>query len=165
MAFYDRPTTNAMYNAAGGRVVRVDMIGNTANLAAIGTYFQQKVNPPANWDFWNAIRDSQMWSNTNALDGYRVVGFGTDFVLAGTSAGFDATTNTVTHQGDDGFGWWSGDTLTPTDGGNVNVSRHFGLVNDGYDNRGNLWLLTADRDDGRFRNDGGSNQRSLVWLR
>lgn len=164
IAFYDRATTNALYNNAGGRVVRIQMSNNIANPVVNGTVFQQRVNAPGNWDFWGALRNSRMWNRDGSVSGDSINFVGTDVLVTNNPAQFNPTTNTVTHAGSTFFGWWDQATLTPTAGGPVTVTRHLGLICDGLF-QGWHWLLTSQPADSRWKNDSGSAQRSLIWLR
>lgn len=163
MAFYDRFTTNALYHNAGGRVVRVEMSGNLANAAANGTYFQQKFNPPPNWDFWAGIRNALLWNSSGMTSGSSITGGGVDFAVTSNPAQFNAATNTVTHSGSSSFGWWDTNTLTLNGGGTLQVTRHMGLLCDF--SQPWQWLLTSNPSDSRWRADVSSQQRSLIWLR
>lgn len=164
IAFYDRATTNALYNNAGGRVVRVQMSNNIANPAANGTVFQQRVNAPGNWDFWAALRNSRLWNRDGSVNGASINFVGTDVLVTNNPAQFNAATNTVTHAGSTFYGWWDQGSVTPTSGGPITVTRHMGLICDGLF-QGWHWLLTSNPSDGRWKNDSASLQRSLIWLR
>jgi hypothetical protein len=162
IAFYNQAHTNALYAASPFGNVRVDMSNNLNNPANNGTYYQAKVNPSANWDFWSAIRDSRMWGT--GTTGSSVNGFGTEFILNFGNV-YDAVTDTFPHGGaPNAFGWWSEFTHTLSDGSTFNTSRHFGLLCDGM-GAGWQWLLTSDAADTRWKNDGASSQRTVIWLK
>ncbi len=168
IAWFRRDRTNALYHAtpyATQSAVRVihDSIDNTAD----GSYFQQRRVTDAAWDFWVALRDARQWSSAPS-GGTDVSNFGTDFVLTRSVSDFNSTTNTVTHSAaaDGSFGWWDTGTLTLIDGSTLTVSRHGGLMNDGLENRGWLWVSTLNPSDSRFKNETPANlSRSTIWLR
>lgn len=162
VAFFNRPNTNALYEASAFGNVRVDMSNNLNNAAANGTYFQAKTNPPADWDFWAAMRDSRRWGTATSAEW--VTDFGTDWILNYGAGVYDPATDTFPHNGDGTFGWWSLYTHTLNDGTTLEISRHFGLLCDGYGNQGWQWLLTADALDTRWKND-PSGQRTVIWIK
>lgn len=169
IAFYDKAKTNALYHASGAlRAVRIDL-SNYQNFPSNDrTYFQQRVTATAsNWDFWLALRNARMWNSdyAEAAQVTCVDHFGTDFVLSERAIDFDATTNVVTHHGDAAFCYFQMYTYTRPDTSQFEVSRHMGLLGDGIDNVGWLWLLTADPNDARFKDDWETEQKSLIWLR
>jgi hypothetical protein len=165
IAFFNKAKTNALYHTISGpRTVRIEQSGNIGNGASDGTYYQQRVTATASdWDFWHALRDSRLWNRDASVNGGDVAYFGVDFTLTKNPLDFDKDSNVVTHGGDSDFGWWSEDTLT-TNGGPLKVSRHMGLICDGAGS-GFAWLLTSDSNDYRFRNDVGSAQKNVIWLR
>lgn len=169
VAFLRKDKTNAIYHAtpyANESVVRI-IYDSTQDDNVDGTYFQQRKVTDGTWDFWSALRDSRRWS-TAASGGSDVSNYGTDFVLTRVAGSFDATTNTVTQNtgGDTSFGWWDTGTLNLADGSTLSVSRHAGLMCDGYNNYGWLWLMTTNPNDpgGRFKNETYQN-KSTIWLR
>ena len=167
IAFFRRDRTNAMYHAktfANEPVVRVNWDSAQDN-AADGRYFQQRKVAEANWDFWHALRDARRWSSAVSTPD-SVSNYGTDFVLTRTLASFDAATNTVTHatEGDTTFGFWDVGTVTLADNSTLEVSRHGGLLGDGVNNFGWLWILTLNPADGRFKNE-TFQSLSTIWLR
>lgn len=163
MAFFNKAHTNALF-AAGGKVVRVDMIQNQGDVNANGLYFQKKVTPPADWDFWAGLRDARLWNDNGATTGSDVANFGTQFVLGKGAAQYTPATDAVAYNGDGGFGWWSEYTHTLSDASSFKVSRHGGLLGDGI-GPGWTWLLTFDKNDARWRNDVQSLAKSRIWLR
>jgi hypothetical protein len=170
IAFFSKAKTNALYHASGAlRAVRVDMSGYATQPSANNNYFQQRVNAPNNWDFWLALRNARMWNDdASTADPHNafVNHFGSHFVLTNLASDFDSTTNVVTHQGDGTFGFFSMYTHTlPDNVTTVEVSRHMGLLNDGVDDLGMLWLLTSDQNDPRYKYDIDAEQKSLIWLR
>ncbi len=167
IAFFRKDRTNAMYHAtpfAGESAVRVSF-QSAFDANESGSYFQQRKVADAVWDFWSALRDARRWS-TAASGATWVSNFGTDFALTENPASFNAVTNVVTHDtlGDTTFGWWDSGTLNLTDGSTLAVSRHGGLMCDGYNNGSWLWLLTFNPNDARFKNE-TFNDLSTIWLR
>jgi hypothetical protein len=166
IAFWNRAKTNALYHTTTSpRVVRVQMSGNVADAGSNGTYFQQRANPPANWNFWAAIRNPRLWNRDGSVTDYYLNFFGTDFVLTNNAANFNPTTNVVTHSGDGTYGYWDSATLSINDGTTLTVGRHMGLLCDGVGNLGHQWLLTSNPLEGRWENDSGMAARSVIWLR
>lgn len=171
IAFFSREKTNALYHASAAlRAVRVDMSDHLLVPAANGTFFQQRVVAPQDWDFWHALRNATLWNRngtTQAAPQLWVNYFGVDFVLTNQASDFDPDSNVVSHRGDDTtFGAYGLYTHTLPDGvTQLEVSRHMGLLNDGVGNLQYLWLLTADPTDARFKDDTETKQRSLIWLR
>ncbi|MGD8863282.1 MAG: fibrinogen-like YCDxxxxGGGW domain-containing protein [Myxococcales bacterium] len=172
VAFYDRAKTNAIYHAtpyATESAVRV-IYASGAVPGSPGTYFHQRKVADAGWDFWHAIRDARVWSQDPSDVAPYVSGFGTDFALAMTPADFDSATNDVTHNtgGDTSFGWWDEGVLSVLAAGGgrepLVVSRHFGLLCDGANNYGNLWVLTSNPNDPRFKNE-DAEHFSTIWVR
>lgn len=164
MSFFNRSNTNALFGAAAGKVVRVDMTANEGDEHANGTYFQKRIAPPENWDFWAAMRSARMWNADGTTSkGLWVSGFGTDFVLTRYALSFDPATNTVTHTATNDFGYWDEYAHALNDGSTLTVSRHGGLVNDSH-GAGWQWLLTFNPNDFRWKND-MAHSKSRVWLR
>lgn len=166
MAFFNKAHTDALFNASG-KVVRMDMNNNLGDTGANGTYFQKKTTIPNGWSFWKGLRDSRLWNDDATVAGSFVNGFGTQFVL-NVAAGYTPATDALTHGGDGSFGWWSAYTHTLNDGSTMSMSRHGGLVCDGYGNRGWQWMLTFDAADFRWKNDNqgtGAAAKSRIWIR
>ncbi len=162
IAFWDKPFTNALYNSSAIQNVRVDVSGS-ANAAVNGTYYQHHVNSPNNWDFWAAIRDAELWGDGTRVSTSYVGGLGTTFILNYGNV-YDGVNDTFSDGSDGTFGWWSEYTHTLNDNSSLEVSRHAGLLNDGYGGQGNQWLVTLDANDPRWKND-NNNNRSLVWFK
>jgi len=167
-AFFNRPHTNALYAGADAvvadPVVRVIMSNNAQLPAANGSYFQQRKGAPAGWDLWAAIRDARLWSRDGSANGSYLNYYGADFVLAASASAIDLATNAVTHQGDGSFGWWSEDTLPLVDGSTLPVTRHGGLINDGWNDQGWSWVFVLDRSDSRWMLE-ANGARFTIWLR
>jgi len=147
-------------------IVRVDVKRCDGCPQSVGTWMQQLVNPPANFNYWNALRDAVFWTNATVGNAYFVVGYGDNFLLAKNPASFNPSRNVFLHDacGDRTFGHW-GRFYTVVNGVNVSFSRHGGLLGDGHCNSGNLWLYTLQSDDplGRFMND--AIRQSNVYIR
>jgi Calcium-binding EGF domain/EGF domain len=163
MAFLSKELTNALWSVSTTNTVRVQMSNNTLTPAANGNYYQQAVTALSDWDLWSALRDSRYWGDgTTPVDSY-VPGEGTAYILNGPGT-YDAVNNTFVHGGDGSFGWWSLAIHNLNDGTTLEVSRHGGLLCDGFNNYGYLWLLTLDNADPRWKND-DHFARSIVWLK
>lgn len=150
---------------AGQSVVRV-IFDSAEDDAADGTYFQQRKFSAA-WDFWAAMRNAQRWTTGYFPAPTWVSKYGTDFVLTRIAESFDAATNTVTHdtEGDTTFGRWALASLGPlADKSFLEVSRHGGLLGDGVNNHGFLWIVTLDPSYTTFKNEPYEN-KSTIWLR
>ena len=108
LAFLDQDFTNALFHTSDQYIVRVDLNQNIVNPSAVGTYFQQKINPDPSFELWTALRDATLWGNgTYLINGsYFVSGFGTDFKLGYGAAAYDSQTGAVIHMGDGSFGIW-----------------------------------------------------------
>jgi cysteine-rich repeat protein len=167
MAFFNKAHTDALFNASG-KVVRMDMNNNLGNPAANGiSYFQKKTTIPVGFSFWKGIRDSRQWNDDGLVTGDSVNNFGTQFVV-NVAAGYTPATDALMSGGDGSFGWWSAYTHTLNDASTMSMSRHGGLLCDGYSNQGWLWLLTFDKNDGRFKNENqgsGAAAKSRIWIR
>jgi hypothetical protein len=166
MAFWNRARTNALWKVSTARVVRVDFLaigGGCAN-TAIGTYFQKRLSPPADWDLWAALRNTKLWGDGTVVGSDSVGGSGTTFKLTRDSANYDPKTDDFTNACDGTFGFWEMTTHPVKGGGTVESSRHGGLLADGWNNLGCNWLLTLTPADSRWKKD-LTNNRGLVWLR
>jgi hypothetical protein len=84
---------------------------------------QQLLDPPQNFNYWNALRDAMLWTNVTA--GHYVVGYERNFVLAKNPSSFNSEKNVLLHDacGDRTFGAW-GQFYTMVNGVNVSYSRH-----------------------------------------
>lgn len=164
MAFLNREFTNALFWSSDVQVVRVELVDDgRSDSSNEGVYYQRRVDPPGDWDFWHAMRDSRLWGTST--DGSDVEDFGTDFLLNKGSETYNPWTNTFAHGGDGSFGWWDAAELELTDGSTLSVSRHAGLLCDGYGNTGGQWLLTLNINDdsNRWKND--TRKKSIIWLK
>jgi hypothetical protein len=161
IAFWNREKTNALFDATNRGVVRVIMTSHTIT-ANNGTYYQQRKDPPAGWDLWHALRNGLLWSDDPSADGVNVSNFGTDFTLSRT---FIPASEEVSNGGDGSFSYWSEATLAVQGGESINVSRHLGLLGDGYGANASMqWLLTADPSHAWWKAD-ATLQRTTIWLR
>jgi hypothetical protein len=176
MAFLNRAKMNAMFAGSSVQTVRVDMTNNLVNGAANGTYYQARLDPPEDWDFWGAIRSSYLWSDETYTGGSSCThddgsvtqcylgGAGETFILNKGDV-YDADTDSFDNNTDGSFGWWSDENLTLVDGSTLLVTRHGGLMCDGFGNMGWQWLLTLDAGgDSRWKADTHRAQ-SLIWFK
>eukprot|EP00037_Helgoeca_nana_P003999 m.42718 g.42718 ORF g.42718 m.42718 type:complete len:451 (+) comp14530_c0_seq2:45-1397(+) len=143
-------------------VVRIDFKRCDTCAGTVGTYMQQLLDPPQNFNYWNALRDAVLWTNVTA--GHYVVGYERNFVLAKNPSSFNSEKNVLLHDacGDRTFGAW-GQFYTMVNGVNVSYSRHGGLIGDGHCNGGNQWVCTLQTTDPRFMND--AVRQSIVYIR
>eukprot|EP00035_Acanthoeca_spectabilis_P035837 m.36467 g.36467 ORF g.36467 m.36467 type:complete len:446 (+) comp7577_c0_seq1:99-1436(+) len=148
--------------------IRVDFTRNQANVASAGPYMQQLVDAPVGFNYWAAFRNSLYWTNRTSgsylVTNHQTVGYGKNFLLAKSPASWNPDRNTFFHEScqDRSFGVWG--TGTATVGGvQYSMSRHGGLLGDGYCNTGNFWLMTLLPSDARTMND--QIRQSVVWLR
>ena len=161
MAFLDRDTTNALFASSSLYVVRVTMSENNNEPNNNRTYYQQKLQASASWDLWHAIRNSSLWGTHTS--GSYLSDFGTAFTLG---VNFDETTGLVLHDGDGSFGAWDYGNLAMNNGELLTVTRHMGLLCDGWGGYGNQWLFTSNPNDpgGRFKAD-TLNAKSVIFFK
>jgi len=159
IAWLDRPFTNALHLGSDIRVVRVDFDGPSAQ---DGRYYQRRVNASDSFDLWHAIRDSRVWGDGNDTSNM-VGGFGSSFILNAGSV-WNESTQSFPHAGDGSFGFWDDASLTLNTGETLSVGRHAGLLCDGYNSQGDLWLYTLTTTDSRWKSD-TADRRAVVWFR
>ena len=159
MSFLDRATTNALFDSSQHYVVRVHMTENVGEPNNNRTFYQQKLQASVGWDFWHAIRNASLWGTHSS--GFYLADFGSAFTLG---INFDEQTEMVVHAGDGTFGAWDYGDLTMTNGEVLTVSRHLGLLCDGWGNYGNQWLLTSNPSDYRWKQD-ENNAKTVIFLK
>ena len=161
MSFLDRATTNALFDSSSHYVVRVTMSGNTVEAQNNRTFYQQKQQVSSGWDFWHAIRNSSLWG-THSM-GFYISDFGSSVTLG---VDFDETTGMVVHDGDGTFGVWDYGSILLTNGEVLSVSRHMGILSDGWGGYGNQWLLTSNPNEPGLRwKDDYSNAATVIFFK